>query len=173
MKKSVILLILIVYVASIMIVGFYGIKIKVYDEKIMVEDIICENLEEFNCVDCETTDKESFKKRFEEKGINYCAMIDFSSEYAEKGYVFVVKFAVLPRTATKQGIEFIFDSGDQTTSSVENNSSTTQTKPAYTIVDNKNGTATITLYKKRSFTFQVRPLDRASNVVKTVEIYVY
>ena len=169
MKKSVILLILIVYVASIMVVGFYGIKIKVYDEKIMVEDIVCENLEEFNGIDCATSEKEGHKKLYSQ-GIDYYATKKYLDEYAEEGFVIIVKFAVLPRDATEQGIEFVFVSNDQTTSSSESDSSTSQTKPRYTIVDNRNGTATITIYKKCSVVFQVKPMDRASYTIKTVRI---
>ncbi len=169
MKKSVILLILIVYIASIMVVGFYGIKIKVYDEKIMVEDIICENLEEFNGIDCAASEIEGYKKLYSQ-GIDYYATKKYYDEYEDEGFVIIVKFAVLPRDATEQGIEFVFETNDQTTSSSENNSSVEQTKPRYTIIDNKNGTATITIYKKCSVVFQVRPMDKASNAIKTVRI---
>ena len=41
MKKSVIMLILIVYIASLCIVGFFGSKIIVYDKNVPVEDIVC------------------------------------------------------------------------------------------------------------------------------------
>lgn len=41
MKKSVIMIILLVYVASLCIVGFFGAKIIVYDKNVPVEDIVC------------------------------------------------------------------------------------------------------------------------------------
>ena len=45
MRKSVILVILIIYILSIVIVGFLGIKLKVYDENFYVEKITCTNTE--------------------------------------------------------------------------------------------------------------------------------
>ena len=41
MKKSVILTISIIYILAIVIVGFLGIALKVYNEKVYVEKIIC------------------------------------------------------------------------------------------------------------------------------------
>lgn len=42
MKKSVIMLLSAVYILAIVIVGFLGLKMKVYDPVIYVENIICE-----------------------------------------------------------------------------------------------------------------------------------
>ena len=41
MKKSVVLIILLVYIASLCIVGFFGSQIIVYDTNVPVEDIVC------------------------------------------------------------------------------------------------------------------------------------
>ncbi|MBQ2891451.1 MAG: hypothetical protein IJE45_01005 [Bacilli bacterium] len=41
MKKSVILTISIIYILAIVVVGFLGIALKVYNEKVYVEKIIC------------------------------------------------------------------------------------------------------------------------------------
>ena len=41
MKKSTIITILIVYLAAILAVGFFGVKMKVYDEKVYATDIEC------------------------------------------------------------------------------------------------------------------------------------
>lgn len=43
MKKSVLILIGIIYVASIIIVGFFGMKISVYDQMVYITDIECTN----------------------------------------------------------------------------------------------------------------------------------
>ena len=40
MKKSVVMMILIVYIASLCVVGFFGAKIVVHDKTVPVEDII-------------------------------------------------------------------------------------------------------------------------------------
>ena len=43
MKKSVIILIGIIYIASIFVVGFFGMKIKSFDTIIYITDIECTN----------------------------------------------------------------------------------------------------------------------------------
>ena len=43
MKKSVIILIAIVYIASIFVVGFFGMQIKAFDTMIYITDIECNN----------------------------------------------------------------------------------------------------------------------------------
>lgn len=43
MKKSVIVLIGIIYLASIFVVGFFGMKVKVYDTMVYITDIECTN----------------------------------------------------------------------------------------------------------------------------------
>lgn len=45
MKKSVILIIVVLYLAAIAVVSFLGVKMKVYQEKIYVESIVCLNEE--------------------------------------------------------------------------------------------------------------------------------
>jgi DNA polymerase sigma len=41
MKKSVVLMIALIYILSIILVGFLGMKMKVYDQKVYVEEIVC------------------------------------------------------------------------------------------------------------------------------------
>ncbi len=41
MKKSVVLTISIIYILAIVVVGFLGIALKVYNEKVYVEEIVC------------------------------------------------------------------------------------------------------------------------------------
>lgn len=43
MKKSVIIFIGIIYIAAIVIVGFFGMKITAYDEMVYITDIVCTN----------------------------------------------------------------------------------------------------------------------------------
>lgn len=43
MKKSVVLVIVLIYIVSIVLVGFIGLKMKVYEENIYVERIVCKN----------------------------------------------------------------------------------------------------------------------------------
>lgn len=154
MKKSVILLIFIIYIASIAVVGFYGIKIKVYDEKVMVEDIICENLSEFGGSDCAKSDITYLRDLYEKDKVNYYAYKKYSDDYATAGFVIHVQFAVLPREATQKGIEYSSEQTDR-----------------YTVTDNGDGSATITIYKKGSVVFYVTAQDKAAaSIVKKVRI---
>ena len=43
MKKSTLILILVVYVASIVIINFFGMSVKVYDEEVAVSSVTCTN----------------------------------------------------------------------------------------------------------------------------------
>ena len=45
MKKSVVMLILVIYVASVAVIGVFGMKSVLYDEKIYIEKITCINAE--------------------------------------------------------------------------------------------------------------------------------
>ncbi len=45
MKKSVVMLILVIYVASVAVIGVFGMKSVLYDEKIYIEKITCINEE--------------------------------------------------------------------------------------------------------------------------------
>lgn len=45
MKKSVVMLILVIYVASVAVIGVFGMKSVLYDEKIYIEKITCINKE--------------------------------------------------------------------------------------------------------------------------------
>lgn len=43
MKKSVLILIGIIYISAIVIVGFFGMKVTAYDEMVYITDIVCTN----------------------------------------------------------------------------------------------------------------------------------
>lgn len=82
MKKSVILTICIIYIFAILIVGFLGQPMKVYGEKVYVDDIECVN-KEFN------KDTNSIQKIYQE------------------GLVYNLKCIVKPENATEKKLDYI------------------------------------------------------------------
>lgn len=96
MKKSVIILIAIIYVASIALVSFFGLKFKVFEEVVPVEsvEILDENLKPGN------------------ENFDFYTVIELDSE--GKGR-YQIKYRVHPDNATNQEVDFILtpmNSGD-------------------------------------------------------------
>lgn len=93
MKKSVIIAILIVYIASILAVGFFGIKMKVYDENVYVSSIECLS--------------DNYKAYDEIKKDGICGEIKV--EFKEKGMRIDLVCRCNPSNATNQDLEYRFD----------------------------------------------------------------
>ncbi len=98
MKKSVVLLLAAVYVFAIAVVGFVGLKLKVYDPVIYVEKIICES-------DGYVEYSEEDKIKKEHDGVINCK---FSSDL-----VVEIKCKPNPDNATNKEFEY-FVLGDTT-----------------------------------------------------------
>ena len=110
MKKSVMIIIGIIYVASIVVINFFGMKVFVYNKTIDVEQIVCLN------------------KTDEEKGI---VVSSFESYNGETGTAITIKFdkpanknlmtgtmlqldlRVLPDNATKKELSFTSTASDE------------------------------------------------------------
>ena len=110
MKKSVMIIIGIIYVASIVVINFFGMKVFVYNKTIDVEQIVCLN------------------KKDEEKGI---VVSKFESYNGETGTAITIKFdkpanknlmtgtmlqldlRVLPDNATKKELSFTSTASDE------------------------------------------------------------
>lgn len=110
MKKSVMIIIGIIYVASIVVINFFGMKVFVYNKTIDVEQIVCLN------------------KTDEEKGI---LVSTFESYNGETGTAITIKFdkpanknlmtgtmlqldlRVLPDNATKKELSFTSTASDE------------------------------------------------------------
>ena len=97
MKKSVIILIAIIYVASIALVSFFGLKYKVFEEVIPVESVeILDDLAPGN----------------ENLGCDYIKYIDLDENKVAR---YQIKYRVHPDNATNQDVDFILtpvNSGD-------------------------------------------------------------
>ncbi len=133
MKKSVILLILVVYIASMCIVGFFGIKLRVYDEVVKVEKIEC------------VTKSDSIIKTEGNKDLEFLyndGIEYYAGYFYTEGLSVTLAFSVSPDNATNKNIEFIANTSSQ-----------------YTLKDNGDNSVTITFNQKASIILIVRAED--------------
>lgn len=100
MKKSVILIIGLIYIVSVVIVGFIGLQMRVYNPHIYVEDIQCSvtNIEPIDI-------GEDLKKEY---GCDYYYVISNITEDT----TIEVKCRVIPENATNTDVSFFVDSKD-------------------------------------------------------------
>lgn len=173
MKKTVILTIFVVYIASICIVGFYGAKIRVYDEKIKAEKVVCneifnddltdEKLENATSVNVR---KETTLTEFKNQEYDYVFIRRIKNQDFKNGYVLPLKFGVYPENATDAlvdygDLELIQHSYPQGTPLSEIDE--------YSFVDNGDGSVTFTFVSECFAIFNLRPSDKtSSNSVKVL-----
>lgn len=93
MKKSVIVLIGIIYIAAIVFVGFFGMKLTAYDEMIYITDIECVNEELKVSNDPETNE--------EQKSIWF----KFKQGGNELENTITIKYKVYPENASLKGTD--------------------------------------------------------------------
>lgn len=86
MKKSTIILLILIYVASIVFVGFFGMKMMTYNETIYVDKV--------ECINEDMKDSSDYKYVV----LNY---VD--------GLVYQLLWKVEPETATTKAVEFVYD----------------------------------------------------------------
>ena len=104
MKKSVLVIIMVIYVASIMFIGFFGMEIALIDEKLYVEEIIITN---------ETCEQYSVYYS-QEEGITYITLFyDDSYEGDWKSGLnpnaIILGYRVVPEDATNRNVMFSYD----------------------------------------------------------------
>jgi len=104
MKKSVVMLILVIYVASVAVIGVFGTSIAFYDEKIYVEKITCINEE---AKDAEVT-IDGRMMTIQKVVIDY-------KESEET--TFWIQWRVFPENATFRRVEFV--SGNENVATVD------------------------------------------------------
>ena len=89
MKKSVVILIALIFIASVVSVSFFGLKFKTFDEIVYVESIelLDENL------------------KVDDQGVKY--VVIRPDENGERKYQ--IKYRVHPDNATEDGVTFAYD----------------------------------------------------------------
>ncbi len=90
MKKSVIILIGIIYIASIVIVGFFGMQIKAFDTIVYITDIECTNEEVVTKVDGS-------------KEIKF----DYDTTKDDMENTIILTYEVFPKNSTLKGTEAV------------------------------------------------------------------
>ena len=104
MKKSVVMLILVIYVASVAVIGVFGMKSVLYDEKIYIEKITCIN-EEAKDVE-ETIDGRTVTIQR--------VIIDYKES---EETTFWIQWRVFPEDASFRRVEFV--SGNEKVATVD------------------------------------------------------
>ena len=106
MKKSVILVIAVIYLLAIVIVGFLGIRMKVYNEVIYIEEIVCDE-NEFPPCDASVP----YQKGLIEEGFDR-----YVEKTYEEGLSVQIKCFFSPRNANAfpdgKPFEYIYEAGD-------------------------------------------------------------
>lgn len=103
MKKSTLILILIVFIASIPIINFFGLNAKVYNEIVNVSAVECINEDDEYSTVTNKNDKKIIKVTYSNStekvhydGVNYVAKLQ-------------LKYRVYPDNATTKDVEFVYD----------------------------------------------------------------
>ena len=175
MRKSVILIILVIFIASFFIVGFYGAQMKIYDPNVKVEAIVCHMaIDDEYDIDTSTTAKSSYKNLKNNRGeqISYVFNRLFTPSDVAKGLRVDLKFGVDPPTATNTGIRYIVSQKQTEDSSVDASTSASSRKPKYTFTDNGDGSATFMFNEPFEVEVLIVASDNASNVKTLVKVAV-
>lgn len=157
MKKSVILAIFVVYIVAIVTVGFYGAKMRVYDEIVRIESISCalvaDDVTNISTKDSKDPDYQNLYKATGKDHVDYVVNRSF-----EDGLVVYLRFEVQPGNATDKTLKFLCDE-----------------KPnLYTFTDNGDGSCQFTFKEATMVSLRVKPEDKAvSNVEFVVLLNVY
>lgn len=144
MKKSVILTIAVIYILAIVVVGFMGIRMQVYEEKVYVDEIVMLT--------------EGYKPYTKDTALGESKLNEGIDGYITKsfkeGLKVELKCQVKPDNADNKNLLFSCDASDD-----------------YKLVMNSDGTATIEFYKGCVATVLIKSADgKGANM--TVEIKV-
>lgn len=182
MRKSVILIILVIFVSSFFVVGFYGTQMKIYDTKVKVESIVCQMVvDDVYDIDTANTAKPAYKNLKDNSGndISYVFQRMFTLKDVDKGVSIVLKFGVDPPTATNTNIRYsVYQSGaDETSSSgsAENDEGSSSDRPSgkkFEFTDNHDGSATFLFKEPFEVDVLIVASDNASNAKMLVRIAV-
>lgn len=96
MKKSTLILIIIIYIASIPIINLFGMNVKLYNEKVNVAAITCLNETDENCEVVVSNGKKILKVKFTEK----------ADPVNLTGTMLQLTWRVAPDNATRKDVEF-------------------------------------------------------------------
>ena len=169
MKKSVILIIAVVYVASVFIVGLLGIKMGLYNRTVYVEEIVYKPVGALD--KAKSNDDVDIYRKDPLTGAGYSAERLFKTaekkkaegcdvrieELYKEGISFELKFDVFPTNASKTNLEYSYDKSAEEKGIIN--------------FEIRDGNAFITFNRGGKLKVYVKPADGA-NLTYTVEINV-
>lgn len=97
MKKSTLIIIIIIYIASIPIINLFGMNVKLYNAKVNVSAIECLNETDENCTVTENNGKKTLKVKFTEA----------ADPVNLTGTMLQLNWRVAPDNATVKDVEFV------------------------------------------------------------------
>lgn len=152
MKKSVVLTILLVYIASLAIVGFFGSKIIAHDVSVPVEDLYCltDGVKLTKDSDNEYIRSISEPTDIHPYGVEYIYQVDYS-----EGLVIELTFDTAPENATNGGVEY----------------STDDTKSNYSTALSEDGRSFLISINKKGLT-ELYVMVRSKDKKVTKEVFV-
>lgn len=104
MKKSIVILIGVVYIMSIIVIGFFGMKITSYNTTVYPDEI------EILSVECEDEERVSIKEaNLNIPGTGVCKYIITYDFQEGKDNVFSLVYRVYPDTTSDKGVNFGYD----------------------------------------------------------------
>ncbi len=138
---------MVVYVASMCIVGFFGIQLRVYDERVKVSEVVClvDRMANDGVTVYDTSTEEKYANYYQE-GIRYYigGKVLFSAP------TYVLKFTSLPTNATDPSIYYIYD----------------KTNTSFELTDNGDGTAIVKFLKSGTADITVKARDSSGASTK-------
>lgn len=155
MKKSTLIVIAIIYIASIVIINFFGMKTSVYNEIIPVVKIECTNSnDKEKGITVEKIDDEHTEIKI--KFVKACEK-DANNNITTLGTVLTLTHRVYPDNATSKSIKYIHDE-----------------RRSFEFYKDEQGreTGLILFYSKASFDVQIMSND-GRKVVTTISIWAF
>ena len=103
MKKSTLIVIGIIYIASIVIISIFGLKTKIYDQVIPVSSIECLNETDSKSTVTTTADgKKLIRVKYDEPG-------RLDEHGVPRGTMVQISYRVLPDNATNKDVRFVYN----------------------------------------------------------------
>lgn len=148
MKKSVVIIILLIYCVSIVMVNFFGLKMQVYNEFVSVDSIICINEDDDNIDVNIDNEKTILKTKF----------IKAYDKNIQSGTMIQIYWRVLPDNATIKNVKFVYD---------ENN-----TRVEFYKTENGEYTGLVLFYNKSMIDVKIMSTD-GRKIYKELTLWAY
>ena len=116
MKKSIILIIFILYLGAIVMLGFFGMKLTAYQQQIYATEILLMN------DDIKSNDS-----------IGQYIEVDYNPELGEEENIYLLQWRVMPEDCTNKRVNFVYDDSKDQIDLQENGIMTIKRKGVVTL----------------------------------------